>query len=556
MGKPNSSKAESKSTYSSGSDRHAEHKHLFGTGNNSDFIINMTPEGAQKLCGIYSVIAMILIAVSAVPYYVMKAVEEPNEYRMLATDHNETVAFLIMALLILAGFVGLLIFMISCVKKEIIIERNKALMIFAGILVSALISTLSAEDVGTALFGYLDRAEGLITIIGYIGFFSIGMSLTAEKYRKTAVNAVVIIGTANAAVGIAQSIPALSEYIPSYYNYLFIDYKSNIEMAEYFNAYAGYDASYAADGLCCSPFALGALLTVSCALAVNNAAYARNVKKKILNLIAAGLMSAAAILTQTFPAMLGIACAIVIEFILVIAVRPKTHICEKCGGVILPENEFCTNCGESKSESGEKSAKTCGARSALTVVIAGVAAAAIFAGVFATGNFRMRNERIIYTDSLERLNISFYAHSESSDNIFSTLWYEGWLCFQDNALIGVGPDNWVTMYASGEGMETDRSYNEYLDTAITRGSIGALLYIAMLAITLTKAARMLKVLKGGKIDTVSMGLFAALTAYMIQAFFNISSASCTPFFYLVIGMIWSYEARGKLSAAKKKKSKR
>ena len=39
-------------TYSAKSARHAEHKHLFGSGGKSDFIINMTAQGAQKLCGV------------------------------------------------------------------------------------------------------------------------------------------------------------------------------------------------------------------------------------------------------------------------------------------------------------------------------------------------------------------------------------------------------------------------------------------------------------------------------------------------------------------------
>ena len=51
-------------TYSAKTDKHDEHKHLFGSGGKSDFIINMTPEGAQKLSGVYSRIALILVAVS------------------------------------------------------------------------------------------------------------------------------------------------------------------------------------------------------------------------------------------------------------------------------------------------------------------------------------------------------------------------------------------------------------------------------------------------------------------------------------------------------------
>ena len=158
-------------TYSAKSDRHAEHKHLFGSGGKSDFIINMTAQGAQKLCGVYSIIAILLVALSSIPYYIAKAVESGDEYNMLNSADGQTLAFLIMTLLVAAGFIGMLVFMVACVKKEIVVGKNKALWLFAGVLISALISTLAADDIGTAFFGYLDRAEGFITIIGYIGFF-------------------------------------------------------------------------------------------------------------------------------------------------------------------------------------------------------------------------------------------------------------------------------------------------------------------------------------------------------------------------------------------------
>ncbi len=532
MSKKNTDKKEKKQkkevTYSAQSDKHSEHKHLFGSGGKSDFIINMSSESAQKLCGIYSIIAMILLAISAIPYYIAKAIGQSDDYMMLRTEDNETLAFLIMTLLVAAGFIGIIIFMISCVKKEIYVERNKSLWLFVAILISALISTLAANDIGTAFYGYLDRAEGLITIIGYIGFFTIGMTLTKDKWRKRTANCIVIIGVVNAVMGILQSIPAFSDYIPSYYNFLFIGYRTDVTYAEYFNNYGAYDASYAADGFCCSPFALGALLTIACAFAMSNAAYTKKMLTRLLNLTAAGLMTGAAIVTQTFPAMLGIVCVLVITLIISIVNYTK----------------------ERKLD--ENTAKL-GKAQIFSSITAIVVAIGIFCGIFFTDNYRMRNERVMFTDSFERLGISYDAHTEHEDGIYPTLWYEGWLCLESNNIIlGVGPDNWSTMYNSGEGMEIDRTYNEYLDIAVTRGLLGAALYIAMLIVTLIKAIRMLKSTCNGKSSPVAFGIFTAFIAYAIQALFNISSASSTPFFYLVIGLIWSYEAVNKPIKAKKK----
>lgn len=519
-----------KITYSASSDRHSEHKHLFGTGGSSDFILNMSVEGTRKLCGIYSMIAMLMVAVSAVPYYISKLFAEENDLLLLDDKLGGKLVFLVMTLLVAAGFIGLLIFMICCVKKEIVLGRNKALLLFAGVFLSAVVSTLAADDLGTAFFGYLDRAEGLITLVGYIGFFAIGMSITSEKYRRYAANTMVGIGFVNSVMAILQSIPALRKIIPSYYNFLFIDYRSvmleqnyKLSSSEFMGSYAGYDASYAADGFCCSPFALGALLTVACAFAISNAAYAKSVKGRVINIGAFAFMSGAAVLTQTFPAMLGIACVSVMAVIISVAKHAQAK----------------------KSDEGKSNRLKPLVSAAACLLIAG----GVFAGIFISGNFRLRNERIMYTDAVERLNVVAFAHSPKTEGIYPTLWYEGWLCMQDNLLIGVGPDNWGTMNNGGEGMELDRSYNEYLDAGITRGIIGAGLYIAIIAVTLVKAVRILKRADESNIKTVC-GLFMAFTAYAVQAFFNISTASSTPFFYLVIGLIWSYEAKGKSNVKK------
>ncbi len=500
--------AKKSATFSAKSDTHAEHKHLFGSGGNSDFIINMTPEGAHKLCGVYSIIAMLLVALSSVPYYVSKAVGIGSEFMMLRTENNDTFVFLIMTSVIIAGFLGMLVFMIACVKKEVYLKRNKALLIFAAVLVSALVSTLAAEDKGTAVYGYMDRADGLISFIGYIGFFTIGISLTDEVWRKRSANTLIGIGTANALLGILQSIPALSKWIPSYYNYLFLGYKNSVRYAEYFNAYGAYDASYAADGVTCSPFALGALLTISAALAVNKAAHSEKMSAKAVCLVCTGLMSGAAIVTQTLPAMVGIGCVLIVSLI--------TSIASKGGkGAVI------------------------------TSVLAVAAAGCIAAGIVLTDNFRMSNEQVIFTDSFERLGIAYDKHTDHDDNIYFTLWYDGWLVFTHSPAIGVGPDNWGTMF--DDGMETDRTYNEILDIAITRGAVGAALYLAAVIITFIKACRMLKAACEGKIDKgLGTGLFAAFIGFFVQSMLNTTSVSTTPFFFLIMGMIWSYEAVNRL----------
>ena len=507
--------AKKSATYSAKSDTHAEHKHLFGSSGSSDFIVNMTPAATHKLCGIYSIIAMLLVAISSVPYYVTKLFGVGSEFMMLRTENNDTTLFLIMTLLLLSGFLGMVIFMITCVKKEVVLKRNKALIVFAAILVAAAVSSFISTDMGTSIFGYLDRADGLLSLIGYIGFFTIGLCLTDADWRRRASNTIIGIGTVNAVLGILQSIPALSGWIPSYYNYLFLGYKVEVQYAEYFNAYAAYDASYAADGVTCSPFALGALLTLAAAFAVNKAAYTDKTPTRIICLVCTGLMSGAAIVTQTLPAMVGMGCVLVITLIAAIA---------------------------------SKGGKTAIISSALSVAAAGC----IAAGIVLTDNFRMSNEQIIFTDSFERLGIAYDNHTDHDDSIYSALLYDGWLVFKEHPVLGVGPDNWSEMYNSGAGMETDRTYNEVFDTAIQKGAVGAVLYLVMILITFAKAFRVLKAACTGKTDRAAgIGAFTAFVSFFIQSMLNTTSVCSTPFFYLTIGIVWSYEAAGRLFPKKK-----
>ena len=490
--------------------------HLLGSSDKTDFIVNMTHDGAQKLAGIYSIIAVIVVCLMTLPYYLAKQFGTPNKLLMLQTEQSIPTSMIIMPILIMTGLAGYFVFMIFCIKKEFNLAANKNVWLFAAILLSGLLSAVLSKDPMTCIFGYLERAEGMLTIFGYLGFFMLGICITGEKYRSAAVGAVIGAGTLNAVIGILQSIPALSAYIPSYYNYLYINSRQNVKVAEYFNVYAGYDASFAADGLTCSPFTLGAFMTLSAALAVNRAVYAEKTPKRIICLVCTGLMIGAAVVTQTIPALVGIGCVIVIT--LVFALTDKKTVGD-----------------------GEKRVANKGA--IISAVLAVVMSGAIAAGIVLTDNFRLRDEHIMFTDSLERLSIAPYAHTAHEDDIYSTLWYEGWLCFKDHAVVGVGSDCWMAMYAGGEGMETDRTYNEYLDLALTRGVIGLGLYVAVLAVTFAKAVRMLKAAREGAVNKgVAAGAFTALTAYAVQAFMNTTSHTVTPLFMLVVGIIWSYEA--------------
>ena len=119
---------------------------------------------------------------------------------------------------------------------------------------------------------------------------------------------------------------------------------------------------------------------------------------------------------------------------------------------------------------------------------------------------------------------------------------------QNYPITGTGPDNWGSMFDLGAVI--DRSYNEYIDVAAQRGIPCLIIYVIILLITLKKAFKSVSDFIVDKNSWVSAAATSAVIAYMIQAFFNISSVSSTPFFWICVGLIWSYSASG---AEKKKK---
>ena len=91
-----------------------EVKHLFGTSGKSDFIVNMTEESAQKMSGVYAIICIVFLCVMAIPYYFTKNIKYGVDETVNRTLYlNEKFIFFISTAVIITGFIGFLIFLIS-----------------------------------------------------------------------------------------------------------------------------------------------------------------------------------------------------------------------------------------------------------------------------------------------------------------------------------------------------------------------------------------------------------------------------------------------------------
>lgn len=496
----------------------ADRKHLFGSSEKSDFILNMTDAGTKKFCAVYCIIAMLIVEAAAIPYYLTKnVVDYYDTMGDIQMPHyvSDKVIYWAAVLMFGIGLLGFCVLLIGRMKKQISLNDNRALLWLGAVIAMSFVSALCANEIGNAMTGYLDRAEGMLTLLGYYGFFAAAFTVVSGDWRKRVCAVIIVIGVVNAVLGIMQIIPGIRGSLPNWFN------KLNVTFTQV------YDVP-AANGLAMTPHALAAILTVSFAISAVVTVFSHSMIYKLFCAAACMLMTVAGIYTRTITALIGIGSAAI--FVIVIAAiyaikHPKAPSdAEKPEGV-----EIIT--------------------SAKNVLISLVCMLAIVGGTGAvlafTGEVDIYDEEVIRTDSIRMLMLLQKDDDSVDQWVYPYLWDDGLYIAEQNALLGVGPDNWETI--SKAGGTIDRTYNEYIDIAMQRGFITLALYVVFLLITVKKALFAAVSFARDEENWVGAAVLCAVTAYLVQAFFNISSVTSSPFFFICAGLAWSFTARKKLS---------
>ena len=112
---------------------------------------------------------------------------------------------------------------------------------------------------------------------------------------------------------------------------------------------------------------------------------------------------------------------------------------------------------------------------------------------------------------------------------------------KEHPLLGVGPDMFAKTQATEELAidSIDRSYNEYLYIAATRGIPSLVVYLALLGATIYRLVKDLKKFTSDREKWFRPALLTAVAAYSIQAFFSVSAVTVAQFFWLLLGISWS-----------------
>ena len=113
-------------------------------------------------------------------------------------------------------------------------------------------------------------------------------------------------------------------------------------------------------------------------------------------------------------------------------------------------------------------------------------------------------------------------------------------------ILGIGPDCFAKYQLLDEELVTcsiDRSYNEYLYTAATRGIPALIGYLIFLGIVIKNCVSGMKLFLADSKKWYYAAVFGAIAAYIVQAFFSASSVTVAPLFWLICGIACAKKLR-------------
>lgn len=98
-------------------------------------------------------------------------------------------------------------------------------------------------------------------------------------------------------------------------------------------------------------------------------------------------------------------------------------------------------------------------------------------------------------------------------------------------LLGAGLDNLKVVYPKDNGLVYDKAHNVYYQILITNGIFALSLYCMLCLIIFIKGFKLK--------DTFYIALYISFIGYCIQAFGNISVIDVAPYFFVILGLLYS-----------------
>lgn len=457
-------------------------KTIFGTTSKSNFILNMRQETLQNW------IAALLAACIIVPQIT----------GFLVYGVNASPAFM-SAGLYFTGFSCILFFLIAMIKGSLSFKKDKILRLIVFMAVWAFASYYSvvlrrdaaSEIVNTALSGEIGRYEGLLTLLGYFGIFCLAACVTREKTVRLVMDIVIAAGVVQSLFAVFQHIPKL-RFMPNFADLPTIALK-DVMLSQ---------------GLSESPIVFGTFLTIVFAAALTGAVYEKNILRARIYGAASMLFWLVGFFTSSIVPIIGMSAVFIIISVIVFASKPV------------------------KFENGLL--KT----SVYRYAAAAVGMAVIFALIWIFQGIYIRDKAIAYYDAYFRLFIVTNYSYVNEQSLYGIGLEKSLHFIKEHPILGIGPDLMAKYQMMNEELSLcsiDRSYNEIVYIAATRGVPAAVSFVVFLIASIKASfGRLRTSAKGG--SWLYMALFTAIAAYIIQSFFSFSSILCAPIFWLLCGL--------------------
>ena len=461
-------------------------KTLFGTTEKSNFILNMKYETVRKwISGLLCAAIIIVLIGSAV------------------MNFSTQTSWAYGAFVYAAGFSCLLFYVALLMRKDISIKENPSVFLVIALAVLAfasyyrvVLSGGNSDDINTAMLGEQGRYEGLLSILAYFGIFLLAASVMRYSTVQRVLDLIVGAGIISAVIAVMQHIPW---GFPSKFRMLpAILLLKNVHLSS---------------GLSENPIIYGSFLTIVSGVALTGALYSKNVTRARIYGGSAALFFLTGLFTSSIVPIIGTGAALIITITVELANK---------GGTQFEE-------GLLKSS-----------RKRLAAVIGSFAV--IFGLVFAFQGLYFRDKSIAFSDSYNNLFITYGSALDNTDNLWETGAKKSLTLIKEHPLLGVGPDRMAGYQRARDDLKIDgidKSYNEYLFIAATRGVPSLLVYIALLAATAVKLFKGMKEFSADREKWFRPAVLTAVLAYLIQAFFSASAVASAPYFWLLAGLAWA-----------------
>ena len=401
----------------------------------------------------------------------------------------------------IVGLIGIYIFVFT-ILKEIIKNQNRKLLIkellpiifLIGYLIWTFISCIFAENKSNAFYGDEYRKEGFITYIIYAGFFSCAFSIKSNKLKKYLINIFIIVAVTNALL--IYFVNGSSEV-----RKIFL-YK-DIRIGVFYNQnHYGY------------------YLLLATTLSNLFFILEKNKAMKVFYIVSYIILLYFLIINNTFGCYLAILITIVLFFIYCIYKRKYKILCTISTLIFIMLSIFTRYNGNYIVYNNIQIFSR-DISSILNVAKQNI-------GNNETERTNENNTSVI--DNEER-------EVEKAGSGRMKLWKYGIKIFLKNPILGYGADNLQAEYEK-YNINQDRPHNLFIQLATTSGIPGLTLYICGIGLIIIRGFRKLK----GD-NEIYLGILFTIIAYLISAMFGNSMYYTSPYFFILLGMLYKEEIR-------------